>query len=127
MTRAWALACLLLAVGACRREAPRRLTRAAAVRELALCAFDGLGPEPSAPAVESAIRRALRKDRYAFAVRAGRCGTVLDAELRARDPAAAALGEAWDALLPRAQASAPDDIALERTVRHVGNAWRLTR
>lgn len=100
--------------------APR--TRADAIRGLVRCALDDQARDASA--IESAVRRELRRDRHQFSLRAGRCARVLDAELRVREPALEALSAAWESLLVEAQRSRPDDIALERAVRHVGNAAR---
>lgn len=121
----------IVALFACRSNtssAPKSFDQS--VDELARCAFD----EPSAmlapngqAAIESAIRRAIREDRYRFAVRAGRCSGALDETMRTNDPRARALGDAWDALLPLAQAPSPEDITLERAIRRIGVAWRAAR
>jgi hypothetical protein len=124
--------CALLAIAAlarCERASPpeHSLTFERAASELARCAFD----EPSAffssagaRALESALRRAMREDRYRFAVRAGRCSSALPEPLRQRDPRASALFEAWESMLPLAQSSRLDEIALERAIRRVGVAWQ---
>lgn len=117
---------MLTTLFACRRDAPSEAprTREAALRQLALCTFDGLGPEPDAMRVEAAIRQALRRDRMAFAERAGQCESAISDELRTHDPAMRTLDEAWSALRSAAQTNPADQIALERAVRHIGNAWR---
>jgi hypothetical protein len=130
-TRAWIALIVPIAFVACRPSAPSAaLTIERATDEMARCAFDDpsamLAPNGQA-ALEAAIRRALRDDRYRFSVRAGRCASAIDEGLRARDPRGRTLAEAWDALLPLAQAQSPEDIALERAIRRVGVAWRAAR
>lgn len=129
--RATIVALIVCALGACRprvESAPRSFDQS--VEELVRCVFDDpsamLAPHGQA-ALEASIRRALREDRYRFSIRAGRCGGALDERLRTSDPRARALGDAWDALLPLAQAQAPDDIALERAIRRIGVAFRGAR
>jgi hypothetical protein len=106
--------------------APQATTVSGAVSDLARCAFDEptplLSDRPQAR-LEGALRRALRNDRYAFSVRAGRCASAVSEPLRASDARARALGEAWDGLLPLAQSPRPDDILLEQSIRRIGRAW----
>lgn len=125
------LALALLPVAGCRSDRPDRLqppsSRHEALRQLARCTFDDLpSPEPPAREIEAALRRAIRQHRYRFAVRAGQCSTALDPTLQAHDESLRALARAWDALLPLIQAPEPDDIAIERAIRHIGNAWRTS-
>ena len=109
----------------CHRErTPSRPTVRSVLRELARCTFDEVNGEPTGAEIEAGVRRALRSGRNEFAVRAGNCGTLLDASTRERDVRLRALGEAWDDLLPVTQATTPDDLRIERAIRHVGNAWR---
>jgi hypothetical protein len=117
-----------IALAGCRSKpaATEPATARAAVEELARCAFDegeSLLSERPQSRVEGALRRALRRDRYAFSVRAGRCAGALGPGLRARDTGARALAEAWEELLPLAQATTPDEIFLERSVRRIGVRW----
>ena len=106
--------------------APQATTASGAVSDLARCAFDDPAPllaqRPQAR-LEGALRRALRDDRYAFSVRAGRCASAVSEPLRASDPRARALSEAWEALLPLAQSPRPDDILLEQSIRRISRAW----
>jgi hypothetical protein len=120
----------LAALGGCRPSAPsatQATTVTGAVSDLARCAFDApeplLGPRAQVM-LEGALRRELRADRYAFSVRAGRCASAVSESLRREDPRARALADAWEGLLPLAQAQSPDDIALEQWIRRVGRAWR---
>ncbi len=101
-----------------------------ATQEFSRCAFD----EPATllasngqSAIEGALRRAIRSDRYAFSVRAGRCTGAISDRLRAADPRARELASAWEELLPLVQSQAPDDITIERAIRRVGLAWRAAR
>ncbi len=116
------------ATAGCSRDgagtSPAAPARATEAREAFVrCVFD----QPPAPrdgtAFEAALRRALRVDRLAFAVRGGRCETALDGA-RAHDAATESFARAWSDLLPRVQASAPDDVTVEQSIRHVGNAYR---
>ena len=125
MTRA-VVALTALALVACHHsdDTPALPTSRDGAREaFTRCMFD----RPPAPrdeaSMEADVRHALRDDRIAFSVRAGRCALVLES-LRMSDPTIAAFARAWEELLPLAQASAPDDILLEQSVRHVGLAYR---
>ncbi len=110
----------------CHRESqrsPAHSRDAEELTELASCLFDRAAVAPDAAFVESAIRRALRRDRLAFAERAGRCTQSLSDH--AEVPASwRAMATAWNELLPLAQQRDPTDLSLERAIRHVGNAWR---
>ncbi len=127
MTRWWliVLATMASVVLGCRRDhALTPPSTRSVLRELARCTFDEVNGDPTGAEIEAGVRRGLRADRNRFAVRAGNCGSVLDPATRARDSGLRALGDAWDELLPAAQASIPDDLLIERAIRHVGNAWR---
>jgi len=97
--------------------------RADAHEAFVRCMFDAPPAAHDGSAMEAAVRRALRADRISFSLRAGRCEMVLEA-VRTRDVPTETFNRAWDELLPLAQASAPDDIALEQAVRHIGNTYR---
>ena len=102
-------AVLAMMTASCHRESGRPATprtRAEAQMVFARCLFD-----------------ALRADRMSFAVRGGRCESALDG-VRDQDPTSGVFVRAWNELLPLAQATHPDDIALEQSIRHAGNAWR---
>ena len=127
MTR-WCLIALTMTASVvvdCHRDrAAAPASSRSVLRELSRCTFDEANGEQTGAEVEAGIRRALRTDRNQFAVRAGNCGSILDPATRERDPGLHALGDAWDEMLPAAQASLPDDLLIERAIRHVGNAWR---
>lgn len=125
MRRAVALAAIVAWSG-CHRETPAPSSpanRTDAHDAFVRCMFDAPPAAHDGSAMEAAVRRALRADRISFSVRAGRCEMVLES-VRTRDAPTEVFDRAWDELLPLAQASAPDDIALEQAVRHVGNAYR---
>ncbi|MEI8254806.1 MAG: hypothetical protein WCJ30_03955 [Deltaproteobacteria bacterium] len=87
------------------------------------CVFDQPPPRRDGSSFEAAMRLALRHDRMAFAVRGGRCESALETA-RAHDAATDTFARAWSDLLPRVQAGAPDDVTVEQSIRHVGNAYR---
>jgi hypothetical protein len=95
----------------------------AARESFARCLFDEPPPRGDASAFEAAVRRVVRAERMTFAIRAGRCESALDG-VRDRDARTGDFARAWDDLLPRIQNAAPDDITLEQSIRHTGNAWR---
>lgn len=120
-----------LASGSCRSGNDGRARVASsldeATQELVRCTFDdasAMRTDRGAAVLEAQIRRALKADRYAFSVRAGRCVGSISDVLRQRDARARALVDAWEALLVQAQSPTPDAIDLERAIRHVGIAWR---
>lgn len=118
---------LLLALLACRREAPESARSPAEARaEFARCVFDDVPADAPPARVEAAVRLALRRERAQFAVRAGRCEDAL----RVGDATPACLAPLrarWGALLPVAQRPEVDAIALDVAVRRVGEAWRAAQ
>ncbi len=125
--RGAAVPCLALALGACARavdEGPRDAREA--MTQWVRCAFDGVGSTPPAPALEGALRQALRHDRGAWAVRAGRCESAL--AVRGETPACLrVLRDRWAEMLPRAQQPTDDPITLDVSVRRIGDAWTSAR
>lgn len=91
--------------------------------EFAHCLEDRFSQTPAAPELEAALRTQLRRDRRAAALRLGRCVEALTPALRERDARTRALGAAVDELLPLLQRAESDPIALDRGVRHLGDAW----
>jgi hypothetical protein len=88
------------------------------------CTFDSPWPT-DAPALEARIRREVRTDRMRLAERAGRCESLLHDHDDI--PMAHAMADAWDELLPLIQAPTPDEIAIERVTRRLGDVWRRER
>lgn len=114
--------------GACPSANPGSLATAPAnvteAREAFVrCVFDQPAARRDGSAFEAAVRRALRQDRLAFAIRGGRCETALDGAA-ASDPRTEVFARAWSDLLPRVQAREPDEVTVEQAIRHVGNAYR---
>ncbi len=119
-------AVLAMMTASCHRESGRPATprtRDEAQMVFARCLFDAPPARRDGAGFEAALRRALRADRMSFAVRGGRCESALDG-VRDQDPTSGVFVRAWNELLPLAQATHPDDIALEQSIRHAGNAWR---
>lgn len=125
------IACCALCASCRDRASPTNVQPMdSATQEFSRCAFDEPGTLLAAhgqSAIEGALRRAIRSDRYAFSVRAGRCTSAIGEPLRGADPRARELASAWEELLPLVQSQSPDDITIERAIRRVGLAWRAAR
>ena len=66
----------------------------------------------------------VQSDRMRFAVRAGNCLSHVDQTVRASDPALRRLTDAFGVLLPIIQSATPDEIAMEREIRHISQQYR---
>jgi hypothetical protein len=118
----------LLLVASCTRErSPPAATPTSIRSELLRCTFDGAPDDVPQRELEAMLRRAWQRDRNEFAVRAGRCESVLTDAAREHDERVARLDAAWEELLPLLQSATPDPIQFEQAVRHVGNAWQALR
>ena len=113
----------MVVLAACESGATRDATRPRdAVDQLMRCAFDGVSGDDDTGRVEAALRHALRRDRVAFATRAGRCESAL-ASPGGAHTCVAALKAQWSLLLTVAQRSAVDVIDQDVAVRRVGDAY----
>lgn len=112
---------------ACRREvdAGARTPREA-LTEFVRCTYDRLDARATAAQIEAATRLALRRERAAFAVRAGRCEDALRVG-GAVPSCLAPLRMRWGAMLPVAQRPGVDAIDLDVAVRRVGEAYSLAQ
>ncbi len=97
-----------------------------AMQTLVQCAFNDVPVDATADHVEAAIRRALHTERERFAGRAGRCEESLTVG-EATPPCLARVRREWATMLPVAESPTPDPIAVDRAVRHVGDAWTEAR
>lgn len=93
---------------------------------LAHCTDETLTGDTHADQLEAMIRRSVAQRRAEFAVRAGRCEDVFGPS-ESTPACLLPLRTAWGRMLSVAQSPAPDPIALEVAVRHVGDAWNTAR
>ena len=120
-----ALGCVLSACSFFRspsdNASPRAITE---VHTLLSCTFDDATASETPSTLERQFRMQIRGDRMRFAVRAGNCLSHVDQSVRASNPALMGLTDAFSVLLPIIQSANPDEIAMEREIRHISQQYR---